>query len=149
MSEKQYEIRPAVEADLPVIEKLLSDCNLMAVELAANLKRFLVAEQAGIIGVIGNEYAGDAVLIRSAAVRSSVRQSGVASALLKQALQQAKQDGCQTAYLFTNTAVTFFFQPGLCRRTQNGSAGGAAGQSGGDGLLLRDSGGYAPGVGIN
>ena len=113
MSEKQYEIRPAVEADLPVIEKLLSDCNLMAVELAANLKRFLVAEQAGIIGVIGNEYAGDTVLIRSAAVRSSARHGGVASALLKQALQQAKQDGCQTAYLFTNTAVTFFSNRGF------------------------------------
>ena len=86
MSEKQYEIRPAVEADLPVIEKLLVDSDLMAVELAENLKRFWVAEQTGIIGVIGNEYAKDAVLIRSAAVRSSVRHGGVASDLLKQAL---------------------------------------------------------------
>ena len=113
MLEKQYEIRPAIETDLPVIEKLLVDCDLMAVELAANLERFLVAEQAGIIGVIGSEYAGDAVLIRSAAVRSSVRQSGVASALLGLALEQAKRDGCRTAYLFTNTAVTFFANRGF------------------------------------
>ncbi len=113
MSEKQYEIRPAVDADLPVIEKLLVDSDLMAVELAENLKRFWVAEQTGIIGVIGNEYAGDAVLIRSAAVRSSARHGGVASALLKQALQQAKQAGCQAAYLFTNTAATFFANRGF------------------------------------
>ena len=113
MLEKQYEIRPAIETDLPVIEKLLVDCDLMAVELAANLERFLVAEQAGIIGVIGSEYAGDAVLIRSAAVRSSVRQSGVASALLGLALEQAKRDGCRTAYLFTNTAAAFFANRGF------------------------------------
>lgn len=113
MMEKQYEIRPAVAADLPVIEKLLIDSDLMAVELAANLERFLVAEQAGIIGVIGSEYAADAVLIRSAAVRSSVRQSGVASGLLGQALEQAKQDGCRTAYLFTNTAAAFFGNRGF------------------------------------
>jgi amino-acid N-acetyltransferase len=111
--EKQYEIRYALEADLPIIEKLLVDCDLMAVELAANLDRFLVAEQAGIIGVIGSEYAGDAVLIRSAAVRSSVRQSGVATALLGQALEQAKREGCRTAYLFTNTAAVFFANRGF------------------------------------
>ena len=68
MLEKQYEIRPAIETDLPVIEKLLVDCDLMAVELSANLERFLVAEQAGIIGVIGSEYAGDAALLASPAV---------------------------------------------------------------------------------
>ena len=113
MLEKQYEIRPAVVEDLPVIEKLLVDCDLLAVELAANLDRFLVAEQAGIIGVIGSEYARDAVLIRSAAVRSSVRQSGVASALLGQALEQAKRDGCRTASLFTTTAAAFFANRGF------------------------------------
>ena len=69
MSELNYEIRAARPADLPAIEKLLIDSALNPVELAANLERFLVAEQDEIVGVIGGEYADEAVLIRSVAVQ--------------------------------------------------------------------------------
>ena len=113
MSAKNYTIRPAIAADLPVIEKLLVDSGLMAVELSANLDRLWVAEQSEIIGVIGSEYAGEVALIRSAAVQASVRNGGVASALLKQALSQVKTAGCKFAYLFTNTAAEFFSHRGF------------------------------------
>ena len=113
MVEGKYKIRAAVTTDLPAIEKLLVDSELVPVELAANLDHFLVAEQAGIIGVIGSEFADEAVLIRSVAVNTAVRQDGVASALLKQALSQAKNVGCRTAYLFTNTAAEYFSHRGF------------------------------------
>ncbi len=113
MTEPNYTIRAAVATDLPVIEKLLVDADLMPVELAANLDRFLVAEQNGMVGVIGGEYAGEAVLIRSVAVRSTIRNSGIASALLQKALVQAKSAGCKVAYLFTQTAVEYFAHRGF------------------------------------
>jgi len=113
MIDINFTIRAAVAADLPVIEKLLVDSDLVPVELAAKLDRFWVAEQSGIIGVIGSEYAGQAVLIRSAAVQESARNGGVASALLNQALSQAKTAGCKFAYLFTNTAAKFFSHRGF------------------------------------
>jgi amino-acid N-acetyltransferase len=113
MTEKKHTIRSAVAADLPVIEKLLVDSDLVPVELAANLDRFLVAEQGEIIGVIGSEYAEEAVLIRSVAVRPTVRNSGVASALLQKALVHAKAAGCKVAYLFTNTAAEYFSHRGF------------------------------------
>ena len=113
MIDGSLKIRAAGSADLEFIEKLLVDSDLMAVEVAANLEWFLVAEQAGVIGVIGSEYAGESVLIRSLAVKSAIRQNGVASALLKQALAQAKSAGCKFAYLFTNTAAEYFAKRGF------------------------------------
>ena len=113
MSELNYEIRAARPADLPAIEKLLIDSALNPVELAANLERFLVAEQDEIVGVIGGEYADEAVLIRSVAVQEKMRQGGIASALLHKALVQAQNAGCKVAYLFTQTAANFFANRGF------------------------------------
>ena len=113
MSELNYEIRAARPADLPAIEKLLIDSALNPVELAANLERFLVAEQDEIVGVIGGEYADEAVLIRSVAVHEKMRQGGIASALLHKALVQAQNAGCKAAYLFTQTAANFFANRGF------------------------------------
>jgi Cd2+/Zn2+-exporting ATPase len=42
-----------------------------------------------------------------------MRQSGIASALLDKALVQAKNAGCKTAYLFTQTAAEFFANRGF------------------------------------
>ena len=113
MSEVSYEIRAARPEDLPVIEKLLIDSELIPVELAANLDRFLVAAKNEIFGVIGGEYADEAVLIRSVAVRSTIRNSGIASALLQKALVQAKSAGCKVAFLFTQTAAEYFANRGF------------------------------------
>jgi SAM-dependent methyltransferase len=102
---RDFTIRPAAPADLPAIEALLAASGLTAVEIAANLGHFLVADRDGVVGVVGGEYAPGAVLLRSLAVAPAARKAGVAAALLDGALAQAKAAGSADAYLFTNTAA--------------------------------------------
>jgi arsenite methyltransferase len=110
---RDYVIRPARPGDLPAIEALLAASGLAAVEIAAGLDRFLVADKNGVIGVIGNEYHAAAALIRSLAVAPGLRKAGVASALLDQAAAQAEAAGSAVAYLFTNTAADYFAKRGF------------------------------------
>jgi len=105
---RDFTIRPAAPADLPAIEALLAASGLTAVEIAANLGHFLVADRDGVVGVVGGEYAPGAVLLRSLAVAPAARKAGVAAALLAGALAQAKAAGSADAYLFTNTAAGYF-----------------------------------------
>jgi arsenite methyltransferase len=111
---KDYHIRPASPADVGPIEKLLAASGLTAVEVAASLERFLVAEAtAGIVGVIGSEYTDGAALLRSVAVAPALRKAGLAAALLDGALARAKAAGCPTIYLFTHTAADYFARRGF------------------------------------
>ncbi|MDR3564143.1 MAG: GNAT family N-acetyltransferase [Negativicutes bacterium] len=106
-------MRSARPGDLTSIEKLLTSSGLVAVEVATGLDRFLVADQAGIVGVLGRESTSQAVLLRSLAVASEVRKAGVAEALMNEALAQAKAAESAVAYLFTNTAADYFTKRGF------------------------------------
>ncbi|MDF2499432.1 MAG: family N-acetyltransferase [Anaerosporomusa subterranea] len=108
-----YTIRPAQAEDLPAIEKLLTASGLLAIEVAANLKNFLVADCAGVIGVIGSEYASQTVLLRSLAVDPTLRNAGVADALMTEAMKRAKTAMATKVYLFTNTASRYFANRGF------------------------------------
>ncbi len=110
---RDFTIRPAAAADVPAIERLLADSGLVAVEVAASLGRFLVADRGGVTGVIGSEYAPGAVLIRSLAVAAGTRKAGVAAALMDEALARARAAGSADAYLFTNTAAGYFTRRGF------------------------------------
>ncbi|MDT8901675.1 arsenite methyltransferase [Anaeroselena agilis] len=113
LKDKDYVIRPARPDEVPVIEELLASSGLAAVEIAANLDRFLVADRFGVIGVVGSEQNGDAVLIRSLAVAPDARKRGVAAVLLDVAATVAKGAGVGAAYLFTNTAADYFAKCGF------------------------------------
>ncbi|WP_207650066.1 GNAT family N-acetyltransferase [Desulforamulus ferrireducens] len=81
-----------------------------------NLANFLVAEsQRGVLGVIGLEQAGVAVLLRSLTVATDLRKSGIATALVNEALDLARSRGGQGAYLLTNTAEKFMARWGFAR----------------------------------
>lgn len=111
---KDYVIRQAGPDDVKPIEKLLAAADLTAVEVAASVERFLVAEAgAGIVGVIGSEYAGAAALLRSLAVEPATRKAGVAAALMDEALTRAKAAGSSVTYLFTYTATDYFIKRGF------------------------------------
>lgn len=106
-------IRPARPEEVAEIEKLLVASDLTPVEVAASIERFLVADKRGIVGVIGSEYGGESVLIRSVAVASEFKKNGIATALLDAALSRAKAVGSTTAYLFSNTAIDYFAKRGF------------------------------------
>jgi arsenite methyltransferase len=113
IKDKDYFIRPARPEDVPVIENLLAAAGLAAEEIVAGLDRFLVADRFGIIGVIGSERHGSAVLLRSLAVAIEARKRGVAAVLTDIAVELAKRAGADTAYLFTNTAADYFAKCGF------------------------------------
>lgn len=112
---EDYILRAARPEDVPAIEGLLATSGLMAVELAPNVAKFLVAECGGIAGVVGAEYGGDAVLLRSLAVRPEERKAGIAAALLGAVLDRARDAGRTRAYLFTHTAAEYFAEKGFRR----------------------------------
>ncbi|MCL6635167.1 MAG: arsenic resistance N-acetyltransferase ArsN2 [Peptococcaceae bacterium] len=108
-----YRIRPATGEDYRAVESLLSSCGLPVAGVRENLAGFLVADNSGVVGVVGMERNGASVLLRSLAVRPDHRNSGVAAALMNRALETARQAGAREAYLLTNTAERYMRRLGF------------------------------------
>jgi amino-acid N-acetyltransferase len=66
-------------------------------------------------GVIGLELFGEVALLRSLAVASSMRGTGVGSSLVAHAERHARDQGVQSLYLLTTTAEQFFLRHGYAR----------------------------------
>lgn len=109
-------IRPATAADLPAVEKLLSESDLPLAGVRESLNDFVVAEAAGdLVGVAGLEVCCDDALLRSVAVRPEWRSQGLGRALVARAISDAEARGIHALYLLTTTAERYFpsfgFQP--------------------------------------
>jgi len=102
-----YSLRQAVTTDLLSIEKLLVENGLPTAGIAEHLSTFCIADTGIVTGVIGLEFSGAAVLLRSLAVSGDRRKQGLGNALVNYALAQARQSRAATAYLLTNTAADF------------------------------------------
>jgi amino-acid N-acetyltransferase len=66
-------------------------------------------------GLVGLELYGDVALLRSLAVASSKRGTGVGSGLVAHAERHARDQGVQSLYLLTTTAEAFFMRRGYAR----------------------------------
>lgn len=110
-----YIIRPAADHDFGAIGSLLNVCGLPTTGIQEKLSGFLVAHCTGVVGVIGMEFSGESVLLRSLAVSHDRRNSGIASALVDQCLDQIRQSGCKEAYLITGTAEKFMQRWGFVK----------------------------------
>lgn len=107
-------IETATEADFGAVCFLLSANNLPTADLNPLLENFLLAvEGADTVGVMGIDRYGAEGLLRSAAVMASHRNKGIASVLLQQLKQHAKQAGVKNLYLVTNTAEAYFERKGF------------------------------------
>ncbi len=104
---QDYRIRNAQEEDLLLIHQLLTDNGLTTEGVKEHLHDFLVADDQGIIGVIGLEFSDTAVMLRSLAVDKKIRKRGIASALVDHALNIGRAKGSVSAYLLTTTADQF------------------------------------------
>jgi amino-acid N-acetyltransferase len=115
------EIRTANDADLSEIQKLLLESGLLVDDVSASLiKGFLVALDANgsVIGSIGLEHLGSSVLLRSLAVASHVRGTGIAQELVVRVEDKAHSCGPLEVWLLTTTAGHFFERAGyerVCR----------------------------------
>src|SRR5262249_8654824 len=83
-----------------------------------HVSTFLVAESEGaLVATAGLEMGEGSALMRSVAVRSPMRGSGLGIEIVRQVLRLAQASGAHTVYLLTTTAGGFFprfgFTPAL------------------------------------
>lgn len=101
-----HTIRAAVPNDFAGIAALLADVELPFDDISPTLDGFFVAERgASILGTIGLERYGNAALVRSVAVHSDARGTGLGGALVARAINAARTDGIRDLYLLTTTAA--------------------------------------------
>jgi amino-acid N-acetyltransferase len=107
-------IRPALPADLPTVLALLKDCNLPWQDVdAALLDGFLLAvDSDSVVGTAGLERHGSDALLRSLAVRTECRSTGLGKQLANAIEAHARKTGVTALYLLTTTAADFFARRG-------------------------------------
>jgi protein-tyrosine-phosphatase/N-acetylglutamate synthase-like GNAT family acetyltransferase len=112
---RAVDLQPLRDADLPAVRTLLEQHRLPTQGVTAG-DSFGVAWAGGrMIGSIGVEPYAQAGLLRSLVVESAQQKTGVASALVQRAVQQAEQAGMKALYLLTTTAPGFFEKHGFVR----------------------------------
>jgi N-acetylglutamate synthase-like GNAT family acetyltransferase len=101
--------RAATSADLPAVERLLSEAQLPLAGVAGVIATFVVAEDRGaLVGVAGVEACGAYGLLRSVAVVPAWQHRGVARALVSRVIADAEARGLGALYLLTTTAADYF-----------------------------------------
>jgi arsenate reductase len=110
-------LRPARQADLEPLRRLLAECGLGAegVETAFP-EGYAVVESAGeLVGAAGIEVYGEDGLLRSVAVAPGQRGSGLGALVVRDRLQWAANRRLHGVYLLTTTAAEFFEWMGFRR----------------------------------
>jgi amino-acid N-acetyltransferase len=103
------EYSPASPRDAEAIRRLLAENALPGDDIDRHLDDFFVARRDDVlVGVAGLEVLGADALLRSVAVSTDHRKTGVAAALCDKALTRARQRGAKRVYLLTTTAADYF-----------------------------------------
>jgi amino-acid N-acetyltransferase len=114
------QLRPAVPADLPAVERLLAASDLPLDGVADALPTFVVAEAGGrLVGVAGLEICCDNALLRSVAVDPEWRSHRLGRALVTRVISDAEARGMRALYLLTTTAERYFPSFGFQRITRD------------------------------
>ena len=113
-------IQKAGSKDFDKICQLLSEEKLPTEDLNPLLEHFFIAvEENEIAGVIGMDNYGNAGLLRSAIVTKAHRNNGIATALVNQLFDYARQQHVSTLYLISNTAEKYFGKRGFRKIARN------------------------------
>jgi len=101
--------RTAQPDDWPTIAGLLQNAGLPLDGAQAHLSGFTLAVRAGqLAGCAALERYGSTALLRSVAVAEAERGRGLGQALVRNLLEQARQEGLRQIVLLTETAGDFF-----------------------------------------
>lgn len=102
-------LRAGCPEDLPAIQALLKAAGLPLAGVPDGLSRLLVAELSGdLVGVAGLERYGTSALLRSVAVDPRHQGKGIAGAMVRRLLEEARCDCIHDVYLRTTTAEGYF-----------------------------------------
>jgi amino-acid N-acetyltransferase len=103
--------------DESAVKQLLSESSLPISDITAHHLQHFFGCGSGpeLEGVVGLELFSEVALLRSLAVASSRRGSGVGSGLVAHAERHARDQGVQSLYLLTTTAEKFFLRRGYAR----------------------------------
>ena len=102
-------IRPAARRDLVAIERLLEANKLPLIGVREAIDDFFVAERDSVVvGVIGLEIYDDRGLLRSAAVDTDERRTGVGAALVGALIENCRTRQLKEVVLLTTTAERWF-----------------------------------------
>jgi amino-acid N-acetyltransferase len=108
--------RAGAEGDVRAIRALLEACGLPVADLSAQAQELVVAlDGEALVGCIGLERHGSAVLLRSLAVAPAWRGRGLGRALHDRILATAALRGATAAYLLTTGAERFAAARGFAR----------------------------------
>ena len=111
-------IRPAGSEDRGAIAELLSASKLVPLDETAQFgPQYAVAvtHDGTLVEVAGYERYGADILLRSVAVAESWRSTGIGARLTADRLAHAKSQGCESAYLLTDTARVYWERHGFSR----------------------------------
>lgn len=101
--------RSATANDHQLIADLLRSSDLPFEDIKNHLSHFVLAESDGMVtGCAGLEIYGNKALLRSVAVRQSLRKKGMGVALIRKILETARAENITDVYLLTTTASKFF-----------------------------------------
>ena len=102
------------EPDIAQVQQLLQDSELPTGDLAGghSAQFFACGSRAQLRAVVGIETYADVGLLRSLAVRSTARNAGVATTLVRHVEAYAAARGVRQLYLLTTTAEAFFARLG-------------------------------------
>jgi amino-acid N-acetyltransferase len=95
---------------LPEVLALLREAGLPTAGVEEHFDSFLVArdDEGALVGCVGLESYEDAGLLRSLAVSSRARGSGIGTLLVERLFALARSKGVSTLYLLTTTAEDYF-----------------------------------------
>ncbi len=111
----RYTLRKGISSDQQPICDFLEQHQMVTEGVLAPQSHYWIAEAAdsSMIGVVGIELGTRVALLRSAAVRESLRKQGIGEALVKAALAACREFGCRDVYCFSTHAETYWQQMGF------------------------------------
>jgi amino-acid N-acetyltransferase len=105
----EVEIGPLRESEAPALLTLLAECGLPEAGVRDHLGAALVARRGGrVVGSSVLEIYPDGALLRSVAVASEARGTGLGTRLTEESLALARARNMPRVFLLTETAAKFF-----------------------------------------
>ena len=111
----EIKLRAATWADQPSIVDFLRQMNLRGEDILIPGTRYWLAQTAdhALVGSAGLEFGEGACLLRSVAVASDYRMTGLGRELVNTALAYAREIGCKTIYLFSVSSGSYWLRMGF------------------------------------